>query len=120
MKDWDGNSMQHFNPYPSKLSAGVNVFSQDWNPYVFPPFSLIFPLLKFLKESKVEGVTIIIPDILPKPVWWPLYFSHVKRSEVLSIQGEVNALYFPGKKGCAVNRVGLRWSLIVVCLCFNS
>lgn len=52
-----------------------------------PLFSLIFPLLKFLKESKVDGVTIIIPDILPRPVLVASFFSHVKKSEVLSIQG---------------------------------
>lgn len=89
MKDRDGNPMQHFTSYSSQLSTGINVFSQDLsferNPYVPPPpFSLIFPLLKFLK---VDGVTIIIPDILPRPVLVASFFSHVKKSEVLSIQG---------------------------------
>lgn len=84
MKDRDGNPMQHFTSYPSQLSTGINVFSQDLsferNPYVPPPpFSLIFPLLKFLKESKVDGVTIIIPDILPRPVLVASLFFSCKK-----------------------------------------
>lgn len=89
MKDRDGNPMQHFTSYPSQLSTGINVCKFERNPYVPPPplFSLIFPLLKFLKESKVDGVTIIILDILPRPVLVASFFSRVKKSEVLSIQG---------------------------------
>jgi hypothetical protein len=124
MRYKDGNPMRHFTPHPTRLSAGINVFSQDLsverNPYVFPPFGLIFPLLKFFKDCKIGNVTMIIPDISPRPVWWPLFCSHVKKSKILCMRGEVDALYFPGKKGFAKNKVGLKWSLLVARLCFNN
>jgi hypothetical protein len=54
MVDNDGRPLRHFTPFPSVGSSGVNVFSQDMslevNPYVFPPFNLIFPLLNFLRN----------------------------------------------------------------------
>lgn len=51
-RDWRGNPLKHFTPYPTPGSSGVNVFNQDLsvcdgnrvNAYVFPPFSLIGPL----------------------------------------------------------------------------
>lgn len=52
--DNDGRYLRHFTSFPSDSSSGVNVFSHDLklevNPYVFPPFNLIFPLLNFLKN----------------------------------------------------------------------
>lgn len=49
MRDKHGVPLRHFTPYPTPLSAGVNVFVQKIetgaNPYVFPPFGLIFPLI---------------------------------------------------------------------------
>ena len=54
MKSSDGMSFRHFTPGPSPLSSGVNIFPQniscETNPYVFPPISMIFPLVSFLKE----------------------------------------------------------------------
>ena len=50
----DGLHLPHFSPFLSPCSQGVNLFSQDLssarhmsNPYVFPPFGLIGPVLKF-------------------------------------------------------------------------
>ena len=67
-KDASGNLLKHFKPHPTPLSAGVNVFAQviprDENAYVFPPFVLVGPLLKFLETSHVS-FTIIVPQPLP-------------------------------------------------------
>lgn len=56
----NGKPLRHFTPYPTPLSAGVNVFSQDItlekNPYVFPPFKLILPLIVYLKNQGVGVV----------------------------------------------------------------
>lgn len=50
----DNKPLRHITPWPTPETAGVNVFSQDLtkesNPYVYPPFVLIFPLLNFLRE----------------------------------------------------------------------
>lgn len=52
---WDGVQLRHFSPTLSPHSEGVNLFCQDLgnmdnmsNPYVFPPFALLGPVLKFL------------------------------------------------------------------------
>ena len=51
----DGVQLPHFSPILSPRSQGVNLFCQDLgerdnmsNPYVFPPFALLSPVLKFL------------------------------------------------------------------------
>lgn len=65
-----GNLLRHFIPHPTPLSAGVNVFAQvisrEENAYVFPPFVLVGPLLKFLEISPVN-FTIIAPRLYPLP-----------------------------------------------------
>ncbi|KAK3744016.1 hypothetical protein QZH41_004826 [Actinostola sp. cb2023] len=52
--DVNGNPLKHFSPWFTPLSAGVNVFAQVIdgleNAYVFPPFVLVAPLLRFLQE----------------------------------------------------------------------
>ena len=54
MKSVDGESLRHSTPWLTPHASGVNVFSQDLrkelNPYVYPPFGLVFPLLCLLKE----------------------------------------------------------------------
>ncbi|KAK3731002.1 hypothetical protein QZH41_006641 [Actinostola sp. cb2023] len=62
--DVNGNPLKHFSPWFTPLSAGVNVFAQVIdgleNAYVFPPFVLVAPLLRFLQESEVH-FTIVVP-----------------------------------------------------------
>ena len=50
----DGRPLPHFSPFPSPCSVGVNLFCQDLrsvshmcNLYVFPPYGLIGPVLRF-------------------------------------------------------------------------
>ncbi|KAK3706526.1 hypothetical protein QZH41_003273 [Actinostola sp. cb2023] len=63
--DVNGNPLKHFSPWFTPLSAGVNVFAQVIdgleNAYVFPPFVLVAPLLRFLQESKAR-FTIVVPS----------------------------------------------------------
>ncbi|XP_062568476.1 uncharacterized protein LOC134230659 [Saccostrea cucullata] len=62
MKTPEGVPLRHFTPSPSPFSAGVNVFAQDIikeeNPYVNPPFNIILPLLKFLKDQHAEVINL--------------------------------------------------------------
>lgn len=90
MKDRYGKMLRHFTPYPTILSDGVNVFVQnvneEENPYVFPPFQMIFPLLKLLKEQNVKCCTMVLPMFQEKPIWWPffsytLYFTNSIRKK---------------------------------------
>ena len=60
--------------------AGVNVFAQDLsseiNSYVFPPFNLIFPLLKFFEELRLSVVTMVVPEISPT-MFGGLFSNHM-------------------------------------------
>ena len=78
-RDWRGNPLKHFTPYPTPESSGVNVFNQDLsvcdgnrvNAHVFPPFSLIGLLLRFLASVNAV-VTVVVPLMSPLPGWWLL------------------------------------------------
>lgn len=72
-----GSLLPHFTPFPSSDSRGVNLFSQNLletedmsNPYVFPPFGLVGPVLKFFYSFQIP-LTIVVPEPCPYPYWWP-------------------------------------------------
>ena len=77
--DKQGNPLRHFTPYPTPKSSGVNVFNQDLsvcdgnrvNAYVFLPFSLVGPLLRFIALTNAV-VIMVVPKMSPLPGWWPL------------------------------------------------
>ncbi|KAK3745843.1 hypothetical protein QZH41_014933, partial [Actinostola sp. cb2023] len=90
-RDSSGKPLKHFTPFFTPLSSGVNVFAQvihrEENVYVFPPFVLVGPLLKFLSEFEA-GFTIIVPKLYPLPFWWPILRSLCKSSVKLGSKGE--------------------------------
>lgn len=61
MRSIDGTAMKHFTPCHTPSSSGVNVFCQnvsgEENLYVYPPFTLILPVLNFLEE---QGVVLLL------------------------------------------------------------
>ena len=74
--DYLARPLPHFTPVLTPQSHGVNLFAQDLNdgvgdfsnPYVFPPFSLVPPVLRFLLQFK-RPFTIVVPDLCPRPFW---------------------------------------------------
>ncbi|CAH3174858.1 unnamed protein product [Porites evermanni] len=70
-----GSPLPPFTPFPTPGSRGVNVFAQDLasqeNAYVFPPFILVGPLLRFLDKA-LFSFTIVVPKLSPLPYWWPV------------------------------------------------
>lgn len=114
--DKSGSLLRHFTPYPTPLSPGVNVFNQDLsicdcvvvNAYVFPPISLIFPLLRFLQSEKVV-VTLVVPRISPLPIWWPILNVMAARKVLLAKRGSRKVLLSPTKRG--FSPVSLPWDL---------
>ncbi|KAK3737867.1 hypothetical protein QZH41_019748, partial [Actinostola sp. cb2023] len=72
-QDFSGQPLPHFTPFPTPESAGVNLFAQSpqtapavWdNPYVFPPFNLVGPVLRFLLPFHIP-FTIIVPRTISK------------------------------------------------------
>lgn len=103
--EW-GERLPHFTPWPTPLSKGVNLFAQDLtddrldmrNPYVFPPFCLIAAVLKFLLPFRIPW-TMVVPDVFPRQVWWPLVVGYSSRMVSLCLPGDEGALLFPTKSG---------------------
>ena len=108
-----GNLLRHFIPHPTPLSAGVNVFAQvisrEENAYVFPPFVLVGPLLKFLEISPVN-FTIIAPRLYPLPFWWPVLRSRASSCSLVGSKGDFDVLLFPSPDNMFVPRP-LQWDL---------
>ena len=123
MKDLEGNALRHFTPFPSPKSDGINLFSQDLskeeNPYVFPPFSFISPVVTYLQESGVSCCTVVIPDMYPRPVWWPVVWAKVTKFFVLGESKEKGILEIPSTKGYISDSKGLTWRLYVCKLLFS-
>ena len=72
----DDYPLPHFSPFPSPQSRGVNLFCQHLramdcmsNRYVFPPFSLIGAVLKFLYSFGIP-FTIVLPLYSPRKYCW--------------------------------------------------
>ena len=67
-----GSPLPHFTAFPTPGSRGVNVFAQNVasqeNAYVFPPFILVGPLLRFLGKASFS-FTILVPKLSPLPYW---------------------------------------------------
>lgn len=85
--------------------------SKEVNPYVFPPFSLILPILCLLREHRLPRCTLVVPSMTPKPVWWPLLMPFCIASIKLGGKGDKNILMCPSKLGFTHDRVGLKWDL---------
>ena len=91
MTDRDGFPLPHFTQHPSPQSCGVNVFAQDLSngapfldhPYVFPPLSLVDPVLRFLKAHR-RPCTLVVLDVYPRKYWWPLVKNCSRKSYKLA------------------------------------
>lgn len=71
----DGVQRPQFHPTLSLSSLRVNLFYQDLgemdnmsHPYVFPPFALLGPDLKFLYRFGIP-FTVAVPVYFPCPFW---------------------------------------------------
>lgn len=97
--------LPHFSPAPSPMSRGVNSFAQDlhvapdmMNPYVFPPFNLIGPVLRLLVSFK-RPFSIIVPELTPNSYWWPELMARCSERVCLGKKGERHVLFAPFKSG---------------------
>lgn len=104
--DYEGQPLPHFTHGPSAHSLGVNMFAQNLNvlgdlarnPYVFPPFCLIGPVLSFLKEFRIP-FTIIVPDLFPRPFWWPILMGLSSCALKICPKGDGDAILSLSKSG---------------------
>ena len=111
--DEKGVPLRHFTPFYTPMSSGINVFAQvisrDENAYVFPPFVMMGPLLKFLLQARIP-VTIIAPQLSPTPYWWPILKGASSVSLLLGSKGEGGVIPFPSPHVCFATRP-LQWDL---------
>ena len=120
-KDSSGRALPFFfffAPSPLPQALGVNDFSQTLSPshsaYVFPPFVLVGPLIRFLASQSCP-YTIVVPDLRPRKYWWPLLVSSCVDSFKLGSKGDRNILLFPTNTG--VESRPLQWDLWASRIC---
>lgn len=103
MRDIKGNPLKHFTPYPCPSLSPVNVFAQDFasddNPYVYPPFCLVSPVLQLLFDQKPKMCTFVFPEFTVLPSWWPKMWSFVEDFVVLGKIGDIGVIESPSKNG---------------------
>ena len=95
--DLAGRALPFFAPSPSSQALGTNIFSQviapSHNAYVFPPFVLVGPLIRFLASQDCP-YTIVVPNLRPRKYWWPLLVSSCVDSFKLGSRGDRDILLF--------------------------
>ena len=91
--------LPHYSPYPTPYSSGVNVFAQtiqmEHNVYVFPPFVLVGPLLRyFFDQRQCFSFTVIAPRLQRHRYWWAILQAMVVDSFLLGRKGDQAVLLF--------------------------
>ena len=118
----DGCPLRHFTVGPSPHTAGINIFSQDitceGNPYVFPPISMIFPVISLLKEQGTKYFSLVAPALDTVPIWWLLLQALSVGYVLFGKKGQKKVLKIPGKIGYVLGERGLRWDLVAYRLSF--
>lgn len=117
-----GQPLTFYSPFPLRESAGTNLFAQQMsssdNAYIFPPFILIGPLLRFFTAYSCF-VTMIVPDICPRRYWWPLLWQYAIDSFRLGRQGECGVILFPTTSSSGFAPKPIPWDIWVFRLRFN-
>jgi len=100
-----GITLPLLSPHPSPKSKGTNLFCQNLRemncsstPYVFLPFGLVGPVLKFLDGFRIS-FTIAVPGYHPLPYWWPELITRRSARILLGTPGDLDVLMAPSKSG---------------------
>lgn len=121
-RDRSGAPLPHFTPCFTPGSSGVNVFSNclpsGHNIYIFPPFVLIGPLLRYVIDQEYHGAfTLIVPDLRPRQFWWATLQAFVVDRLLLGRKGSPSVLLFPSNSTPWLPRP-LQWDLWALrCIC---
>ena len=108
--------LPHFTPCATPESCGINVFAHsfplDHNIYVFPPFILIAPLLRYLLEQDFHGAFIIVvPDLKSRRFWWALLQSLAVGRALLGVRNKGFFLWHPSQSSQGWSLRNLQWDL---------
>ena len=115
--DRHGRPLRFFSPFPCQDSLGTNLFCQSLasheNAYVFPPFVLVVPLLRYLDQQGCP-YSIVVLDLCPRKYWFPLLCRKATASFRLGKKGDPSILLFPSKSGPVLwQSRQLQWDLWV-------
>ena len=96
----DGSLLPNYSPWPTLYSLGVNVFAQPipikHNIYVFPPFVLVGPLLRYFFDQRQRfAYTVTLPRLHPQRYWWAILQAMGVDSFLLGRKGDLAVLLFP-------------------------
>ena len=104
-------------PHDCPGSKGTDVFAQspslNDNYYIFQPFILIGPLIKFMKQE-VKRLTMILPDVSPRKYWWPILDSLSADKLLLGNRGQSTIIEFPPNRKQLWHTRPLPWDLYTV------
>ena len=113
--DLNDRPLPFFSLFPTPSSAGTDVFAQrppaSDGLYVFPPFSLVEPVIELMREWGV-GVTLVLP-VFPgsPPVWLTALRPYIVDSLVLFSPRAVGVLRFPSSGGFRDNLLPVPFGL---------
>ena len=98
----DRSLLPHYSPLPGPYSSGVNVFAQtiqmEHNVYVFPPFVLVGPLLRyFFDQRQCSAFTDIVRRLQRHRYWWAILQAMALDSFLLGRKGDPAVLLFPSR-----------------------
>ena len=119
----DGSFLPHYSPWPTPYSLGINVFAQpipiEHNVYVFPPFVLVGPLLRYFFDQRQRfAFTIVVPRFRPHRYWWAILQAMAVDSFLLGQKGDPAVLLFPSRTSPDFIARPLPWDLWVFrCVC---
>ena len=122
-KDAYRNPLPHYMPWATHGSAGINVFAKPLpagqNNYLFPPFVLLGPLLRYVVDQAFHGAfTLIVPDIRPRPFWWATIQAFSVDRFLLGKKVSGSILLFPSQHSLEWLARPLQWDLwAFLCVC---
>ena len=102
--------------WPTPASQGINAFAQPiplgHNIYVFPPFVLVEPLLRyFIDKAFREAFTLVVPDLRPRRFWWALLRAVSVDRLLLCRKGDGTVLLFRSRSALVWSLRNLQWDL---------
>ena len=115
-RDRSGRLLPHYSPWPTPASQGINAFAQPiplgHNIYVFPPFVLVEPLLRYFIDQGFRGAfTLVVPDLRPRRFWWALLRAVAVDRLLLGRKGDGTILLFPSRSALVRSLRNLQWDL---------
>lgn len=115
MTDLKGTSLKHFTPYPTPLTAGVDVFAQVYSPgenyYAHPPFCLIPAVVRFIIQEGIN-CTLIFPDVKPHQSWFTLVQRFAASVIPVGLQSDKGVIQYPSRRGFLTDKKGLQVDLL--------